>query len=444
MTNQTHSGYVDINDEKLAATFRIEGDKLTLEVVERDNSFMTTMPERIELLQFRGSRNHFSLTGLFKRNHQMRLGVGGIATYSAQLALEDVVFESLGQITSDCWKVYLQDFSKILQVTGLEHQISFLEDQKMVLNWAYRSPKSVVLNCPKSSTTIRVGQDMSSTGNMVDGPKISLRYPLSIDLPLEISLEDALTLINRIRLFFSLIMGRVLVIEEASMVIRGDAHSQHHDAKIYGLVAANKTEKPTEKIVGFDDADDLARMLDLWLENFEKLQDAIHLHMDGLSQLDLPGSLRFQIFVQAIESLHRRTNIADSKVIDITPISKALRTSAVAEDVIDRVAGILAHAHEPGLRQRLKQYWASFINEIETLRPSIDRKTFVSKVAATRNFYAHRTEPDDQVLVDSDLWDYTEIIKAISHLALLKEVGGKTDGLGQAMLDNRFTQFVIR
>jgi hypothetical protein len=106
-------------------------------------------------------------------------------------------------------------------------------------------------------------------------------------------------------------------------------------------------------------------------------------------------------------------------------------------------SGVLAHAHEPGLRQRLKSYWDQFAAEVATLRPQATKSEFVGRVVSTRNHFAHRTDKDRQVLEGGDLWDHTETMKAISHMALLNEIGGNVAGLGKAMLDKRFAKYVL-
>ena len=188
----------------------------------------------------------------------------------------------------------------------------------------------------------------------------------------------------------------------------------------------------------------LAPLLDSWLSRYDELEDPIRLHMSGLEQRRLPTELRFQIFIQALEALHRRTSLTSAAAIDRDPILATLRERGITNDVVDRVSGVLAHAHEPGLRQRLRHYCNQFEPEITTLRPTETRRGFISRVAATRNHYAHRTDRDDQVLGGLDLWDATETIKSLSHMALLREIGADTVGIGRTMLDRRFAEYALR
>jgi hypothetical protein len=153
-------------------------------------------------------------------------------------------------------------------------------------------------------------------------------------------------------------MGRVLGIDEIALRLEdGDGK---HDAKVQGLLPAQRSPRPSERIVGFTGPEELGGLLDTWLSGYEEIGEAVHLHMDGVEQRRLPLQLRFQIFIQALEALHRRTAAAAGDPIDAEAVKQVLRKRGIAGDVVDRVGGVLAHAHEPGLRQRLKSYWDQF------------------------------------------------------------------------------------
>jgi hypothetical protein len=290
--------------------------------------------------------------------------------------------------------------------------------------------------------TVSLGQNIKAGGNIINGPTLTLTYPADITFSDEVDVDVALRSMHRIRQLLSLVMGRVLPITSSSMKIPQEGNS--HEVGIHGLLTTDVSEKPTDPILTANTAGILAPILDRWLARYDELEDAIRLHMSGLEQRKLPTELRFQIFVQALEALHRRTAPTAAAAIDSAPILATLRERGIPNDVVDRVAGVLAHAHEPGLRQRLRHYWDQFEAEMATLRPSETRKSFIGRVAATRNHYAHRTDRDDQVLGDVDLWDATETVKAMSHMALLKEVGADTAGMGRSMLDRRFAEYAIR
>lgn len=438
---EAQSGYVNIGGADKGASLAMEEDRLVLRVTDTDEGFALTHPEEFELLQFRGSRNGFSLVNVQRVGSQARFGVGGVSTYSVRLALEDVYYDSVVEIAGRTWLLYVEDLPKILRVSGFQQAINFEAEDKLSLTWSFRAAPPVVLQCPNSKLEVHIGQDMRTEGDLIASASMIFRYSARVVFEEELGLHAALMQLNRIRLFFSLLIGRVLAIDEVALRLE-DVNGKH-DATIHGLIPTRRSAKPAERIVGFSGPDELARLLDRFLSRYEEIGEAVHLHMDGLEQRALPLQLRFQIFIQAIEALHRRTVLAAGDPIDAEAVKQVLREQGVAGDVVDRVGGVLAHAHEPGLRQRLKSYWDQFASEIAILRPTLDKRTFVGRVVATRNHYAHRTDRDAQVLEGIELWDHTETVKAISHMALAAEIGATVAGIGSTMLDRRFAEFAM-
>lgn len=440
MTSIVHRGHVELGDTELGATLTLEPGRVTLDIASTDQAH--TMPESIDIIRFRSNTGYFTLTDLFRLNHNMRLGVGGLSTYSARLAFESAHFQDESEIRSRTWAMIVGDVAKILHVNGVVQQMTFPEAGGMIMNYTVSAPPAVVLDCPSVGLTLRLGQHIKSGGDMINGPTLTLTYPIEILFEEEVSVDVAIQNMHRVRQAFSLIMGRVLPITSAS--IRIPSERNPHEVPIHGLATIHVDEKPAEPILSTITPEIVATIIDRWLARYDELDDAIRLHMSGLELQDIPSELRFQIFVQALEALHRRTTPSAAAAIDSAPILDTLRERGVPNDVVDRVNGVLAHAHEPGLRQRLRHYWERFTSELATLRPEEGRSAFIGRVAATRNHYAHRTDRDHQVLEGPDLWDATETVKAISHMALLSHVEGNTKGIGQTMLDRRFVQYVIR
>lgn len=440
MNTVTHRGHVELAGAQFGATLILEPGRVTLDVASPGDT--PIMPERLDLVRFTSNTGYFTLINLFRRNHNMRLGVAGLSTYSGGLAFESAHFETRDQIRTRTWSMHVGDIAKILHVNGVLQQMIFPDEGGFIMNYTVSSPPSIALHCPSAGITVSLGQHIKAGGNIIDGPTLALAYPADITFPDEVGVDVALRSMHRVRQLFSLVMGRVLPITSASMKLPQEGNP--HDVGIYGLQRIEMSEKPSDPILTANTAEILAPILDRWLERYDDLEDAIRLHMSGLEQRKLPTELRFQIFVQALEALHRRTAPTVAAAIDSVPILATLRERGIPNDVADRVAGVLAHAHEPGLRQRLRHYWDKFEAEIASLRPAEARKSFIGRVAATRNHYAHRTDRDEQVLGGVDLWDATETVKAMSHMALLSEVGADTGGIGSSMLARRFAEYVIR
>lgn len=438
---ESQTGNVTIDGRQMAATLSMIEGQLNLQVTNSESPLGHPSRTKIDLLSFRGSRNRFALLNLRQIGSHARLGVGEIASYDVDLALEDVAYDSLDDITGKTWRLHLEDFSKIFHVTGLQHDIIFDESGGLELRWFFKPAAQITLECPKARLKLLFGQSMKTGGDFFTGPNLNFRYPVTIVFEAEQQLNPALVVLYQIRSFFSLLMGRVLAIDELSLCLEDDMI--RHDAKVHGLPSIRRNDKPNEPIVKFESQRALASMLDEWLVRYDQIEEAIGLHINGLEQRDFPWQIRFQIFVQALEALHRRTNSFESAAIDVDAVSAALAKENIPGEVIERVGGMLAHSHEPSLSHRLKCYWDQFSSEIEALRPSTKKQRFVERVVATRNHLAHRTDENSKVLKDGDLWDHTETIKAISHMALLSEIGCDVTGLGEVMLLKRFTQYVL-
>jgi len=439
MTNTIHHGHVELNGVSQGATLTLKPGAIQLDIAGSGDG--TGLPQHLPLLCFTSNTGYFTLLNAYRQTMNTRFGVGSLARYKPRLAFESGVFENAAEISSRSWTMYIGDIAKILHVNGVVQQIMFSQGSDVSTQWTIMVPSTVDLSCPASALTLRLGQNIAMSGNPIDGPRLKLTYPVEILFDEAVDYVAALRMMHRVRQFFSMAMGRVLPITEAS--VRFDVNERPHDMPIYGILPTEACEKPKDRLLQTLSPELLATLLDRWLARYDELADAIRLHLNGLEQRTLPLELRFQTFVQALEALHRRTAPVAAAPIDKAPIVAALRERDVPKDVIDRVAGVLEHAHEPGLRQRLKHYWDLMAGELATLRPAETRKTFVGKVVATRNHYAHRTDAIDQVLAGAELWDATEMVKAMSHIALLLELNADVTGIGQTMLLRGFAEFTV-
>jgi hypothetical protein len=438
MNTITHHGYIALGEEQVSATLRLGGDEISLDVAT--TGFATNLPERLELVRFSSNTGLFTLINLIRSRSNIRLGVAALSTYIGGLAFERAQFESKDQILSRTWSFHIEDIAKIFHVNGLNEEFYVSESSVVTVKYTVSTPPGVTLECPSNGIHVTLKQNFTTRGNKFDGPSLELSYPIDISFPEEVRLEVAVSKIYQVKQFFSLLMGRTLPISNISIQLPREISSQ--PVNIHGLRREESGKKPDRALITPESEAVLAQLLDLWLMRYDELRDAIRLHMSGLENTTLPLEIRFQTFVQALEALHRRTAPAKNGPIDTVPIRDALRERSINQDVIDRVVGLLAHAHEPGLRQRLTYYWNRYEAEIATLRPDQRRKPFISRVAATRNHYAHRTERDQQVFDYADLWDATETLKALSHMALLGEIGTDTSGIGRKILDLRFAEYV--
>ncbi len=244
----------------MAATLSMIEGRLNLLVTDSEGYLGHQSPSEIELLTFRGGRNRFTLLELQQRSTQARIGVGGSVNYDVELALEDVIYDSIDEIAGNTWRLYLEDFSKIVHVTGLQHDMKFDESGGVEFRWYFKPAAQIVLDCPKAQLELRFGQNLKTGGDFVEGPNLNFRYPITIVFKAEKQLNVALVILYRIRSFFSLLMGRVLAIEELSLCLQDEMIQ--HDAKVHGLGLIQRNDKPKEPIVKFDRQEPIASMLD--------------------------------------------------------------------------------------------------------------------------------------------------------------------------------------
>lgn len=138
MTTAIHQGHVELGDYQLGATLRLEPGRVTLEIASTGGT--PNMPERLEILLFTSSTGYFTLTDLYRHNHSMRLGVGGLSTYSARLAFENAHFPTSEEIRSRDWSIVVGDIAKILHVNGVIQQMIFPEGGGVIMNYTVSSP----------------------------------------------------------------------------------------------------------------------------------------------------------------------------------------------------------------------------------------------------------------------------------------------------------------
>ena len=436
MNNQEHNGYVIFDDKSFGAKLYFSDEKIFLNVdVLETNVKDEVFPDQISLLNFQSSSGYFALCNLYFIRSQCRLDLGSTYTFRVLWAFENAHFKMQDDIRSDNWSVAIEDFNQIQKLSGFKshyHKNGWL--------WGYTPPPTIELKCPHGNFILEIIERFELEYKRKPKQVVfNFSYPAKLYFDHKVHFDDALKTVLSIRKFFSLLMGRVLNIDGAYITLTdGDFQQQ---VNIYGFRKIQTSDKPLAPIVAFESPSELEKPFDQWFEKIDKMNDAVKLHYQGLEQKDLVPELRFQLFMQAIEGLHRRTVPPSGKPADINHVVKILEQENIAPDMIDKVEGILAYAHEPGLRQRLKHYWDLFSEEIAALSPIFSKKRTIQKLVATRNYYVHRLDKTAQVLTGKDLWNATELVKAISHMAILTEIGVDIKGIGKTMKEKLFVKF---
>ena len=117
----SHQGHIDLAGTQFGATLTLEPGRVTFEVASTRET--PNMPERLNLAGFTSNTGYLTLINLFRRYHNMRLGVGGLSTYSDGIAFESAHFETRDQIKIRTWSMQVGDIAKILHVNGVVQQM---------------------------------------------------------------------------------------------------------------------------------------------------------------------------------------------------------------------------------------------------------------------------------------------------------------------------------
>lgn len=400
MNNQEHNGYVIFDDKSFGAKLYFSDEKIFLNIDVLETNFEDEVfPDQINLLNFQSLNGYFSLCNLHLVSSEVLLNVGSTYTFRVLWSFKNALFQKQDDICSDNWSVNIEDFGQFQKLTGFKSHCH--ENQWF---WEYTPTSSINVNCPHGQFVLEITERFEI--NYKRKPKqvvFNFSYPAKLRFKQEIKFYNALKTIFSIRKFFLFFMGRVLNIDGAYFTLMDGDFQQQVD--IYGFRNIQSSDKPLAPIVAFESSSGLEKLLDRWFEKIDQMDEAIDLHFQGLEQKELAPQLRFQLFMQAIEGLHRRMVPSSAKQADLNHVVKILEQEKIAPEMIDKVEGTLAHAHEPGLRQRLKYYWDLFSEEITALSPIFSKDKTIQKLVVTRNYYAHRLDKTAQVLTGKDLWN---------------------------------------
>lgn len=319
MNNQEHNGYVIFDDKSFGAKLYFSDEKILLKIDVLETNFEDEVfPDQINLLNFQSSNGYFSLCNLHFVSSEVLLNVGSTYTFRVLWSFKNALFQKQDDICSDNWSVAIEDFNQIQKLSGFKshyHKNGWL--------WGYTPPPTIELNCTHGNFILEIAERFEA--NYKRKPKqvvFNFSYPAKLHFNYAVYFDDALKTIYSIQKFFLFFMGRVLNIDGAYITLtNGDFQQQ---VNIYGFRKIQTSDKPLAPIVAFESPSELEKPFDQWFEKIDKMNDAVKLHNQGLEQKDLVPELRFQLFMQAIEGLHRRTVPPSGKPADINHVVKIL------------------------------------------------------------------------------------------------------------------------
>lgn len=445
-------GSVIFDGKEFPAALHLTDEKMSINISElriinekdrcKSNWPKSVVPNEIELLNFKSSigssTSLFSLYKLHEENANFDFSGRSDTRFHISFAFKGANFKNFDEICSDNWKIDIEDIDKIHNWPKFEDVFDVDPSGKAKgITSTYYPSKPVTINCPSCDMKLELCRSLSFKKLSRNKQLRTFSYPINLNFTKPVDFNFALNKIYSVRKFFSFLFGRILDINSISMHINDNGIPATVD--VYGFRKILRSKKPSNSIVHLNNISELSPLLDKWLEIEENIKLAVNLHYQGLELRQLNLSLQFQFFIQAIEALHRKTVSSEKqKDINTDKIYSTLRQADVPKDICDRIKGMLAHINEPGLRTRLKSYWDLFSEELTDAFPAIKKNDIINKLVETRNYYAHRPDKSENILTGYELLRAVNIVKMISHLAILKEIGVDTKGFGNIMKKERF------
>jgi hypothetical protein len=440
MHEQELLGTVTFDSKAFPALLMFRDGRIELRITRPFDTANFGQPKDIEIAHFKSHTKYFTLFQLLNTNQSISFGIGHQDIYSVTLAFDGILFDHANEIKAKTWTIYIEDFAKIIHVTGLKQSYGLSDPTDIIFSFVHRRANSILLNCPFAKLGFEISQDMRSGGNPIDGPSLSYKYPLFMHSDTELEKNEALDLLNRARLFFSFIMGRVLNNEQTFMKFQ-DGKGKH-TAEVFGLEKTQKSDNPDSPIIMLEVPIEFEKVLNCWFEKFDVISEAIYLYFNALERTGLMLSLRFQLLIQAFEAMHRSIDAVEYSKIDSTLVVAALTEKKIEKDIIERIKDYLKYAHEPSLRSRLKQTLKELSLQISCVGPSLKEDIFTQRIVATRNQFVHGLKADKDTLKGVDLWNYTERLKAIVCFMIAKELGIETSEFAKNLEQKGFINFL--
>lgn len=185
----------------------------------------------------------------------------------------------------------------------------------------------------------------------------------------------------------------------------------------------------------------LGAALKLWIEHSKKLRPVRVLYLSSLYGEHTYLETRFMSMVQAVEVFHRRFRggcYVEPSLYerDIYPKLLSSLPAEMAEEFRGALAQRMKYLHEYSLIKRLKLLVTEHQGVFAELVPDID--SALQGIVTARNHFTHfasdRAMPES---IGATLGKYSEILRVILELSLLREVGLSSDLIQRLARENR-------
>ena len=176
-------------------------------------------------------------------------------------------------------------------------------------------------------------------------------------------------------------------------------------------------------------ADQFPKMLNQWMEVYEKYEPALDLYFTALYGKILHLEVKFLLLVQGLEALHRReSNGTEFDRQEFEQLCEIVINSA-PQSKQEFLRGRLHYANEISLRKRLKKMFKQFSGFFEF---GGRMKSFISGIVDTRNYLTHySSDLQSSAVKGKNLIFLNEKLEALFQLHLLRLMNLNSDEISE-------------
>jgi len=278
--------------------------------------------------------------------------------------------------------------------------------------------------------TLSFPSTLKASSSLLTETTITQRAVLAIKFPEKKPLEHLLGIAYRLQHLLSFGMRRA-VYPVAVWGHTGPGSEAKQVVVNYRSLARRGAEKkkpnPHEMLFGLGNLPGgFGPTVERWLERAEVLDLVNQLYLGTIYNPQSYIEQRFLNFVQALEVYHRRAMTTSDLPEEEHEKRKEEILETVADQHRDWLEGRLRYSNEPNLRKRLTEIFNEYPESVDLVvgNGKKERKSFINRVVATRNYYTHFDQSlEHQAVRGGELHLITERLKLLIEVCLLRDLG---------------------
>lgn len=297
---------------------------------------------------------------------------------------------------------------------------------------------------PSQSALMRVGSSISTVNDEFQRYGFDVIPSAHVEFKTRKTFEECIAFVGSLQRIISLLSGRELIAESASVDIEGGRGSDN----VLDLLlehAPPVDEKPLnthEVLVPLTALEAGApEILDLFFREESRIRDSVDLFLGTIRRRQLPLPTELTTLAQSLETFHRNVHGGNYMSPDAyAPLAAELSAqipSEVEKSHRDALKNRIKYGYQYSFRKRLEKLVRSFE---ATLLASlgIDPDTFPELVANARNDFTHwDSQIDAARLRGADLNNIVVRLKAFTRLVLLSHLGVDPQLVVSRMVSNQ-------